>query len=137
MKVFVTRTVVVEVEDNGVASLPDAIAKFNDGKHITISASPNRPTHTPMGNRIQSAQPPTSIIPQPIPRKDWPLWAKALAQFSKPEDKGIGDVVARTIGAENSEAFKTWYKATLGKECGCNGRQKLWNIKYPLNLKAT
>ncbi len=74
---------------------------------------------------------------QPIPRKEWPFWAKALAMTAKPEDKGVGDVVARTIGAENSEAFKKWYKATTGKDCGCTGRQNLWNIKYPLNLKAT
>ncbi len=74
---------------------------------------------------------------QPIPRKEWPVWAKALAMISKPEDKGIGDVIARTIGAENSEAFKKWYKATTGKDCGCTGRQRRWNIEYPLNLKAT
>lgn len=74
---------------------------------------------------------------QPIPRKDWPIWAKALAQFAKPEDKGIGDVVARMIGDENSAAFKNWFKLTFGKDCGCNGRQKLWNQTYPLNLKAT
>ncbi len=73
---------------------------------------------------------PTSI--QPIPRKDWPLWLKALAMIAKPEDKGIGDVVARTIGAENSEAFKKWFKATTGKDCGCTGRQRRWNIEYPL-----
>ncbi len=75
--------------------------------------------------------------PQAIPSKDWPVWAKALAWTAKPEDKGIGDVVARMIGPENSEAFKRWYKATTGKNCGCNGRQNLWNIKYPINSKAT
>ncbi len=69
---------------------------------------------------------------QSIPLKDWPLWAKALAMIAKPEDKGIGDVVARTIGAENSEAFKKWFKATTGKDCGCTGRQRRWNIEYPL-----
>ncbi len=69
---------------------------------------------------------------QPIPRKEWPLWAKALAQFSKPEDKGIGDVAARMIGAENSEAFKLWFKATFGKDCGCTGRQARYNLQYPL-----
>ncbi len=75
---------------------------------------------------------PVSILPQPIPRKDWPLWTKALAILAKPEDKGIGDVVARTIGAENSEAFKKWFKATTGKDCGCTGRQKRYNLQYPL-----
>ncbi len=74
---------------------------------------------------------------QPIPRKEWPIWAKALSKFAKSEDKGIGDIAARTIGAENSEAFKKWYKATTGKDCGCTGRQKRWNIEYPLNSKAT
>lgn len=74
---------------------------------------------------------------KPIPRDQWPIWAKALAQFSKPEDKGIGDVVARMIGDESSAKFKAWYLATLGRPCGCNGRQKLWNQEYPLNLKAT
>ncbi len=69
---------------------------------------------------------------EPIQRKDWPLWAKALAMIAKHEDKGIGDVVARTIGAENSESFKKWFKATTGKDCGCTGRQRRWNIEYPL-----
>ncbi len=74
-----------------------------------------------------------SAVPiQSIPRKDWPLWAKGLAMIAKPEDKGIGDVVARTIGAENSEAFKKWFKATTGKDCGCTGRQAQYNLQYPL-----
>ncbi len=75
---------------------------------------------------------PVSILPQSIPRKDWPLWAKALAMLAKPEDNGIGDVVARTIGDENSEAFKKWFKATTGKDCGCTGRHRRLNIEYPL-----
>ncbi len=74
---------------------------------------------------------------QPIPRKDWPIWAKALVMLSKPEDKGIGDVVARTIGAENSQAFKKWFKATTGKDCGCTGRQGRWNIEYPLRNQTS
>ncbi len=80
---------------------------------------------------------PSLITIKPIPREQWPIWAKALAQFSKSEDKGIGDVVARMIGDEKSEKFKAWYLVTFGKPCGCNGRQKQWNTKYPLNLKAT
>ncbi len=69
---------------------------------------------------------------KPIPRDQWPLWAKALTQFSKPEDKGLGDTVARMIGAQNSEAFKAWHLATLGRSCRCNGRQARLNIQYPL-----
>jgi hypothetical protein len=74
----------------------------------------------------------TNSVPQTITRDQWPTWAKAIAQFAKPEDKGIGDVVARTIGNENSEAFKKWFKATTGKDCGCTGRQRRWNLEYPL-----
>ncbi len=76
-------------------------------------------------------------VQKPIPREEWPLWAKALAQFAAPDDKGIGDVVARMIGDENSAKFKAWHLATFGRTCGCNGRQNLWNQKYQLNLKAT
>ncbi len=77
------------------------------------------------------------IINLPIPYSEWPLWAKSLSKRATPEDKGIGDVVARAIGAEESGAFKAFYEMTFGKPCGCTGRQKLWNIKYPLNSKAT
>ncbi len=74
---------------------------------------------------------------QSVPRDQWPMWAQVLAKRAMAQDKGIGDVVARTIGAETSGAFKAFYEMTFGKPCGCNGRQKLWNQKYPLNLKAT
>ena len=62
----------------------------------------------------------------------WPMWATLLRQLSKPEDKGIGDVVARLIGDENSEKFKSGYKSTFNKDCGCKGRQARWNRLYPL-----
>ncbi len=74
---------------------------------------------------------------RPVPRDQWPIWAKVVAKKSTPEDKGVGDVIARTIGPEASGAFKAFYEWTFGKPCGCTGRQKLWNIKYPLNSKAT
>ncbi len=62
----------------------------------------------------------------------WPVWAKALSKLAKPEDKGIGDVTKRMIGDETSIAFKAWFKVTFGKDCGCAGRQREWNLKYPL-----
>ncbi len=64
--------------------------------------------------------------------QEWPIWAKAMKHFSNPEDKGIGDTVARMIGDEKSEAFKAWHHATFGKPCNCNGRQSRWNRLYPL-----
>ncbi len=126
MKIFVTRTVEVEAD-----SYQQAIAKFNDGEIFITTATLHAPTETPRGGKIPVTQPTKPI--QPLPRKDWPLWAKALAAFSKPEDKGLGDIVARMIGAENSAAFKTWYKTTFGKSCGCTGRQAYLNRTYPLH----
>ena len=62
----------------------------------------------------------------------WPMWAKMAKFLARPGDKGIGDVIARTIGHENSAAFKVWFKATFNKDCGCSGRQAEWNRLYPL-----
>ncbi len=64
---------------------------------------------------------------------EWPIWAKALKKFATPEDKGIGDVVARMIGDEKSEAFKAWHLVTFGKACNCTDRRERWNRLYPLN----
>ncbi len=68
----------------------------------------------------------------PVPANQWPIWAKAMKQFSKPEDNGIGDVIARMIGDPTSDKFKAWHLATFGKPCNCNGRQARWNQLYPL-----
>lgn len=70
----------------------------------------------------------------PVPYKDWPMWAKILSKFAKDGDKGIGDVVLRQIGSENSDQFKAWYKKTTGKDCGCTGRQARWNREFPLPI---
>jgi len=74
----------------------------------------------------------TPALARAVPLAEWPLWAKALKLLAKPEDKGIGDVVARTIGDEKSQAFKTWYKTTFKKDCGCAGRRAKWNALYPI-----
>ena len=68
----------------------------------------------------------------PTIKPEWPIWARAMKQFAKPDDKGIGDVVARMIGDENSAAFKAWHIKVTGKTCGCAGRQAKWNRQYPL-----
>ncbi len=73
-------------------------------------------------------------LPEAVPYSEWPLWAKTLAKFAQPEDKGIGDVAKRTIGEENGEAFKKFFKATFNKDCGCTGRHLEWNRKYPLPI---
>ncbi len=66
------------------------------------------------------------------PKDQWPIWAKALKAMATPEDKGVGDVVARMIGYEKSEAFKVWHIATFGRHCNCTARRERWNRLYPL-----
>ena len=73
-----------------------------------------------------------SIFPKAEPQDKWPVWAKALRQFSTENDRGIGDVVARMIGDETSAAFKAWFESTFKKPCGCKGRRAIWNLRYPL-----
>ena len=68
-------------------------------------------------------------------QQDWPLILSPLKLLSQPEDKGLGDIIARTIGPVGGDAFKKWYKLTFGKECGCDVRQESWNIRYPLGKK--
>jgi hypothetical protein len=66
-----------------------------------------------------------------VPRFMWPLWAQGLAVFASDSDAGVGDTVARVVGPIGGEAFKKWHKHYFGKECGCTGRQELWNKQYP------
>jgi hypothetical protein len=68
---------------------------------------------------------------RPVPRDQWPIWAKTLALVSTDSDRGVGDTVKRLIGDFASEAFKTWHKATFGKPCSCQERQDKWNAQYP------
>jgi len=65
-----------------------------------------------------------------VPRSQWPIWAKAIALRSAPEDKGVGDTFARTTGPIGGDAFKSGMKA-IGKECSCEFRQAEWNAAYP------
>lgn len=73
-------------------------------------------------------------IPQPLASDttNWPIWVKAFKLAAKPGDRGIGDVVARLIGDENSQAFNAWHLKTFGKPCGCEKRKAHWNRLYPL-----
>lgn len=66
-----------------------------------------------------------------IPRSDWPLAVKALAAFSGPQDKGIGDVVERHLGVVG-EAWKAMYEKLTNQKCGCEDRKRKLNLLYPL-----
>lgn len=70
--------------------------------------------------------------PKEAPVKHWPKWAEWLRQLSRPGDTGLGDVIARVIGDENSSAFKAWHLKVFDRECGCKGRQDWLNRNYPI-----
>jgi hypothetical protein len=69
---------------------------------------------------------------QPIPRAKWPAHIKALALLARPEDRGIGDVIARTVGPIGGDLYKEWHQKIFGKPCGCSDRQDNYNQLYPL-----
>lgn len=70
----------------------------------------------------------------PIPREQWPLWAKAVALASNADDTGVGDTVHRQAGALGV-AFSVWTTA-LGIPCGCTTRRAEWNVAYAYELKT-
>ena len=85
----------------------------------------------------EKAKPVTPLTLPPamaLPRDQWPLWAKTLALAAKSEDKGLGDVIARTIGPIGGDVYKKWFEKITGKPCGCGERQEMLNAKYPLSI---
>jgi hypothetical protein len=77
--------------------------------------------------------PPEKAKPEPIapvPRSEWPRWAKSISLWSNPSDAGIGDTVKRLLGP-GGEAFKAMMES-FGAPCGCADRQAEWNQAYPL-----
>ena len=68
--------------------------------------------------------------PAPDRSEQWPLWARTIAKFRQSGEVGIGDTIKRVIGNDTSEGFKTWYKQTFNRSCGCCQRQGEMNSKY-------
>jgi hypothetical protein len=66
------------------------------------------------------------------PPAPWPTYLLPFKLLAKEGDRGLGDIVARTIGPVGGDAFKTWYKETFDKGCGCHERQDYLNAAYPL-----
>lgn len=75
-----------------------------------------------------------TVPPQPVPRDQWPTWAKAIAAMKADTDTGVGSTVDRLLGT-----FGKVYKATLkamGVPCGCNERRAEWDARYPYTTAA-
>jgi len=65
----------------------------------------------------------------PLP---WPLHLRPFRLLAKEGDRGLGDIVARSIGPAISDKFIEWYKSVFGQDCGCRDRQIHLNTTYPL-----
>ena len=63
-------------------------------------------------------------------RRNWPLSLRPMRLLAQTGDKGLGDIVERTI--PKGDAFKLWFKATFGFSCGCDERKNWLNLNYPL-----
>jgi hypothetical protein len=84
----------------------------------------------PFGVTAETAAAVVAAAIGPRPPAPWPAWVNAVAQFRKPPDKGVGDTIARYFGVAG-DAFKTWFKITFGRSCGCVERQETLNFRYP------
>lgn len=74
----------------------------------------------------------TGPVPPPPPpdRSQWPLHARLFYRLRREGERGVGDTVARLLGAAG-EKFKVVYKKITGNDCGCADRQASLNTLYP------
>jgi len=68
---------------------------------------------------------------RPVPRDEWPLWARALSLVKADGDSGVGDTIARTVGPIGGDKFKEWHRKVFDKECDCTKRQARFNAQFP------
>lgn len=57
-------------------------------------------------------------------------WIRFIKLIRKPEDKGVGDTVARIAAKFGGDRFKAFSKR-IGIPCGCTQRQAEWNRLWP------
>ena len=113
------------------------VAKVFHNNNIPVGLEFDRQIEQWLCEQLPSSQV-TTVNPNrspEVPRSDWPLWARALALIAKPEDKGVGDTIARTIGPFGGENFKAWYQTAFGASCGCVERQDSFNLQYNYSSK--
>lgn len=77
-------------------------------------------------------------VPQPfikigVPKLDWPILWRPMKLLAQPSDKGLGDIVERTIGPVGGDAYNAWYKKMYGTKCPrCIKDKNKLNERYPL-----
>ncbi len=93
-------------------------------------ARDNDVLETRVGATVYRVQDDNIVFPKVS--REWPVILRPMKLLATKDDKGLGDIIARTIGPVGGDAFKKWYKKIFGRECGCDTRQEFWNITYPL-----
>lgn len=83
-----------------------------------------------------SAEAYDSLLQKYRPIINWPMspfgvMARTLKLFRTPDDKGVGDTLARIVGPIGGDAYKVWFKETFGRTCGCTERQEKINEQFP------
>lgn len=60
----------------------------------------------------------------------WPLAVRAVARLRIPQDRGVGDTVARHASRFGGDFVKRLLKRLTGRDCGCANRQAWLNQHY-------
>lgn len=68
---------------------------------------------------------------QGIDPASWPRLARWLARLRTPEDRGLGDTIARNLNRFGADAWKRLYTRITGADCGCQSRQEMLNSMFP------
>lgn len=90
---------------------------------------------------ISSLKPMPPVLSDPVTKPVavpvvWPLnmfgvAARVMKLSRTPEDRGVGDTLARVIGPIGGDAYKKWFLEVFGKSCGCQERQDKLNEMFP------
>ncbi len=65
------------------------------------------------------------------PRRAWPIYLRPLKLFSRPADRGLGDIIHRLLGPMG-RVYPALHLKIFGRACGCAGRRARWNRHWPL-----
>lgn len=80
-----------------------------------------------VGHVVEPYAPP---VKYPLPREEWPTWAKGIAMLGNKTDKGVGSTIERIIGPFGGDAFKAWHQKIFNRECHCTQRREQWDFMY-------
>jgi hypothetical protein len=74
--------------------------------------------------------------PAALPVNQWPRWARWLEARRQPGEVGAGDTLARILDGRGGAAYKRWFKAITGVDCGCEDRRARLTIAYSYSAES-